>query len=403
MNRLASILLLVCFLFCASFHSQNSLAKNISEADLKKVETQAKQQSLEHEKLQKQASQINKELAQINKKLISTARSIQDSEDKLSRMEKLLETLKKDLEKSSSSFAKENSNLVKTLSSLQNLALKPTESLLVQPLSPVDIIRSAIILRETIPYLEENANLIRQHFTNLKNQKNKIEMQIIEIEKQKRYLQNKHSQMKTLVKNKSHLKNKVEIQSAQAQKNMNKLVNQAKDLRDLLQKIEKQRREQEAKKIAEKRKLEEKQSIDLIKSQQPSINNITKGFLSAKGNLPLPARGSIISQYGDQKNKGVTSKGITLATRSFAQVIAPFDGTVVFAGPFRGYGEMIIVEHDGGYLSLLAGLGSINVETGQLLLAGEPIGQMPDTQKAELYIEIRKNNQPINPTAWFKI
>ena len=83
--------------------------------------------------------------------------------------------------------------------------------------------------------------------------------------------------------------------------------------------------------------------------------------------------------------------------------MSPFDGTVIFAGPFRGYGNLIIVEHGDGYLSLMAGLGNIGVDLGQMLLAGEPIGQMDNQQNAELYVEIRKNNQPINPTAWFKI
>ena len=64
---------------------------------------------------------------------------------------------------------------------------------------------------------------------------------------------------------------------------------------------------------------------------------------------------------------------------------------------------MIIVEHGEGYLSLMAGLGNIDVELGQMLLAGEPIGVMPRQENAELYVELRKNNQPINPAAWFKI
>ena len=117
----------------------------------------------------------------------------------------------------------------------------------------------------------------------------------------------------------------------------------------------------------------------------------------------MPARGVITTRYGEQKVKGVSSKGLTVSTRAKAQVISPFDGAVVFAGPFRGYGDMIIVEHGDGYLSLLAGLGSIDVEPGQMLLAGEPVGQMPEETNSELYIEIRKDNHPINPAAWFKI
>ena len=381
-------------------------AVSVSKDDLKKVEQEVLQQSIEHKKLQAQATQINMELTSVSKELINAARKIQNSEEKLSLMEKQQKVLEKELQESQEGFSKEDTNLVKTLTALQNLAIKPTESLLVQPLSPVDIIRSAIVLRETVPHLENNANTIRQKLLQIAQKKERLDKKIAEIQKQKMVLQVEHEKMKQLVSKKSKLRNSVEIKSEQAKKNMDKLVSQAQDLRDLLGRIEKQRIEkqkEEQRRREAQRKHEEKKSADLIKSETNAITNIASGFIKAKGSLPLPVRGTIVARYGDQRVKGVSSKGLTIATRERAQVISPFDGVVVFAGPFRGYGDMIIVEHGDDYLSLLAGLGSIDVELGQMLLAGEPVGQMPSQGETELYIEIRKNNQPINPAAWFKI
>lgn len=392
-----------------SFGLSTAAAARVSKDELKKVEERVLQQSMEHKKLQAQATQINMELTTVSREMVKAAKQIQNNEEKLSRMERQLEVLEKDLHQAQSGFTKEDDHLIKTLAALQSLALKPTESLLVQPLSPVDIIRSAMILRETVPYLEENANRIRQKLQDIAAKKKRIEQQIAEISKQKKVMQAEHERMKKLVQKKSQLRNTVEIKSERAKKNMDKLASQAQDLRDLLGQIEKQRLEREAREAErrrlaeEKRKLEEKQSDDLIKSEQEAITNIASGFAKAKGSLPMPARGKIVTRYGEQKVKGVSSKGLTIATRAQAQVISPFDGAVIFSGPFRGYGDMIIVEHDNGYLSLLAGLGSIDVELGQMLLAGEPVGQMPNKGDAELYVEIRKNNQPINPAAWFKI
>ncbi len=391
------------------FSLDTAEAAKPSKEDLKKMEEQVLQQSMEHKKLQAQATQINLELTTVSREMIKAARQIQNNEDRLSNMENQLTALEKDLEAAQKGFTKEDDNLIKTLAALQNLALKPTESLLVQPLGPVDIIRSAIVLRETVPHLEENAQRIREKLQNIAAKKQKIEKQISEISKQKILLQAEHKRMQQLVQKKSKLRNSVEIKSEQAKKNMDKLASQAQDLRDLLKQIEKQRQEKEAREAEqrrreeEKRKLEEKQSDDLIKSEQAAITNIAHGFALAKGKLPVPARGKIISRYGEQQAGGVSAKGITIATRENAQVISPFDGAVVFAGPFRGYGNMIIVEHGEGYLSLMSGLGNIDVELGQMLLAGEPIGVMPKQENAELYIELRKNNQPINPAAWFKI
>ena len=386
-------------------------AAQVSDAKLKEVEQQVFEKSMEHKKLQAQATQISIELSEVNRKVIQTARQLQNNEDKLSKMEKQLAVLTKDLIAAKSDFNEEDKNLIKTLTALQNLALKPTEALLVQPLNPVDIIRSAMILRETIPHLESRANAIRQKLSDIEAKKNRVESQIEEISKQKAVMSEEHKRINALLKQKYSLRNMVEIKSEKAKKNVDKLASQAQDLRDLLAKLEKQRiekekKEQERRRKEEeerRRKLEEKQSDDLIKKESKAITNIASGFEKAKGSLPLPARGNIITKYGEQKAKGISAKGITIASRNQAQVISPFDGNVIFSGPFRGYGNMIIIEHGDGYLSLLSGLETLSVELGQMLLAGEPVGQMPVSGTSELYVEIRKNNQPINPTAWFKL
>lgn len=401
-----SVLTAVVFTWC----STTANAVQVSDKHLKEVEQQVFEKSMEHKKLQAQATQISMELSEVNRMMIQTAKNLQNNEEKLSDMERQLVVLEKKLAELETSFSKDNAHLIKTLTSLQNLAMRPTESLLVQPLKPVDVIRSAMILRETIPHLESNAGTLRKELLAIKDKKNQIENQIKQISKQKKVMSEEQKRISLLLKKKFNLRNLVEIKSEKAKKNVDKLASQAQDLRDLLAKLEKQRlekekqeRERRQREAEERRKLEEKQSDDLIKSKSTGITNVVSGFEKAKGSLPLPARGQIITKYGEQKARGILAKGITIASRNQAQVVSPFDGNVVFSGPFRGYGNMIIIEHGDGYLSLLSGFETVNVELGQMLLAGEPIAQMPVEGKSELYVEIRKNNQPINPAAWFKI
>ena len=392
-------------------------AVTVSQNELAKMEEQVQKQAMEHKKLQAQATQINMELSSISQEMVQAAKKVQNSEEKISLMENRLEELKTDLKNAEENFLEEDDNLIKTLSALQSLALKPTEALIVQPLTPVDIIRSAMLLRETVPYLEENAERIRKELDIITHKKELVERQYAQISKQKKVLEKEHKRMKALVQKKSQIRKAVEIKSEKAKKNVERLAAQAQDLRDLLKKLEQQRLEKERKeaerrakeeKLAEEKRLaqqkaEEKQTADLIKLPQKFITDLGKGFAKAKGTLPLPARGQIVVNYGEQLVKGVSSKGITIKTRNQAQVIAPFDGSVIFAGPFRGYGNLIIIEHGDGYLSLLAGLSSMDVELGQMLLAGEPVGQMPAEGDAKLYVEIRKDNQPVNPMAWMKV
>lgn len=366
------------------------MAADVSKADLAKMEREVQAQNLEHKKLQAQATQISLELTRISKDMIASAKQIQNSEEKISRMESELETLRADLKKAEENFVVEDDNLIKTLSALQNLALKPTEALFVQPLTPVEIIRSAMLLREAVPYLQENAARIREDLEKIEAQKNLVEKQVARIIRQKKILEKEHEQMKALVQRKSKIRNAVEIKSVKAKKKVEQLASQANDLRDLLNKLEKQRQEKqrrqeeerrrlaelkaaEARRAAEEtKKLEEKQRADLIKFKPEVINEVGENFVKAKGHLLRPARGPVVTAYGEQMSKGVTSKGIIIKTRSQAQVISPYDGTVIFAGPFRGYGNLIIIEHGQGYLSLLAGLEEVDCELGQMLLAGEP-------------------------------
>lgn len=396
------------------------MAADVSKADLAKMEREVQAQNLEHKKLQAQATQISLELTRISKDMIASAKQIQNSEEKISRMESELETLRADLKKAEENFVVEDDNLIKTLSALQNLALKPTEALFVQPLTPVEIIRSAMLLREAVPYLQENAARIREDLEKIEAQKNLVEKQVARIIRQKKILEKEHEQMKALVQRKSKIRNAVEIKSVKAKKKVEQLASQANDLRDLLNKLEKQRQEKlrrqeeerrrlaelkaaEARRAAEEtKKLEEKQRADLIKFKPEVIKEVGENFVKAKGHLLRPARGPVVTAYGEQMSKGVTSKGIIIKTRSQAQVISPYDGTVIFAGPFRGYGNLIIIEHGQGYLSLLAGLEEVDCELGQMLLAGEPVGQMPESGDARLYVELRKDNHPVNPLTWIE-
>jgi septal ring factor EnvC (AmiA/AmiB activator) len=123
---------------------------------------------------------------------------------------------------------------------------------------------------------------------------------------------------------------------------------------------------------------------------------------SQRGKLPPPVIGRIVGRFGQTLDTGLTRKGMKLQTTPGAQVVAPFEGRVVYAGKFRGYGELLIIEHGEGYHSLLSGLARIDSTMGQWVVSGEPVGVMgrSNRRKPVLYIELRRNGQPINPLPW---
>ncbi|MGO1120446.1 murein hydrolase activator EnvC family protein [Rhodovibrionaceae bacterium A322] len=126
-------------------------------------------------------------------------------------------------------------------------------------------------------------------------------------------------------------------------------------------------------------------------------------FPKKPGGLLQPARGRVLERYGQESKKDLsgTSRGLLIQTRNSAQVISPFDGKVVYAGEFRGYGLILIIEHDERYHSLIAGFDRLYVGVDQWILAGEPIGVMgAGGQLPELYLELRRSGQPIDPLPW---
>ena len=133
-------------------------------------------------------------------------------------------------------------------------------------------------------------------------------------------------------------------------------------------------------------------------------------FQQAKGKLPLPVSGKRVLNYGERTQYGSQSKGLVMETRSAAQVTSPCDGWVLYAGEFRSYGKLLIIDAGGGYNVVLAGLSQIDVQPGEFILAAEPVGTMMTVKKEPagaafgapvLYIEFRKEKQPIDPDPWW--
>jgi murein hydrolase activator len=133
-------------------------------------------------------------------------------------------------------------------------------------------------------------------------------------------------------------------------------------------------------------------------------------FSEAKGLAPLPVQGRRILSFGEKTQYGTLSKGIIIETRPSGGVLSPCDGWIVYAGDFRSYGRLLIINAGGGYHILLAGLSQIDVQVGQFVLTGEPVGAMggptkPSLAKAQdnplLYVEFRKDQRPIDPDPWW--
>jgi septal ring factor EnvC (AmiA/AmiB activator) len=151
---------------------------------------------------------------------------------------------------------------------------------------------------------------------------------------------------------------------------------------------------------------------DLAALNDPGRMTPAVAFADLRGQLHLPVNGSAIHAFGDPNGIGGTQKGVSIAATPGAQITAPCDSWVVYAGPFRSYGQLLILNAGGGYHVLLAGMERISVDLGQFVLTGEPVavmgGQTPasaamaaGSKQPVLYVEFRKGGTPIDPSPWW--
>ena len=401
-------------LLVAGQRSDAAPAANVSASEVAKMEAEAKRVSKEHQQMEQKANKLKEELKNVNQKMIAAAKKIQNGEDELRKKQEELEVLQKHLNESEEKFNSENDMLIETLAALQNLALRPSEAVLVQPLSPVEVMRSSSLLRGSVHALESRASSIRQSIEDISNQKKQIAARLQDLEKDNKILAQQQEDMKKLSQQKSTMYSQISSKSEEAKKKADMLASQAHNLRDLLEKLEKQK-EIARRQMAEKARLAREQAADKMRKENHGLevsyeaeNNVTvpetpvTGFSKAKGRLSRPARGPLVTAFHSELSKGVVSNGIDIKTAAKAQVIAPFDGTVIYAGPFKNFANLVIIDHGEGYTSLLSGLGETDTEVGQSLLAGEPVGTMPADTNSKLHMEIRKNNHPVDPNEWIK-
>ena len=142
---------------------------------------------------------------------------------------------------------------------------------------------------------------------------------------------------------------------------------------------------------------------------QPGGMTATIAFPNSQGLLPLPVQGKLLVRFGEAGADGAASKGIHIETRPSAQVVSPCDGTVLYAGPFRSYGQLLIIDPGGGYHVVIAGMDRIQVTQGQSVLVGEPVATMgaeprsgeKTASRPTLYVEFRRDQQSIDPAPWW--
>jgi len=416
------------------------------EQELQKLRQELSASNARQEEISARLTLLSGEIRSLKEKAVTAAARLKSTEQNLVETEARLEDISEIERQTIEALSKQNEGLANTLSALLQLSRQPEGSLIGSPDNLIDTLRAATLLKAAIPELKKQAGELsgqldaiatlrdqyvveQQKYEGLlESQKNErlaldellkskkdAQVALVNINVRERRTQSRlNAQAKDLVALMKRLEAEKQERLAEERARIEKEIERQKKL---LAEEEKRQKEEAAQKLAEVKKTDQNQVPTPAPSRKTVIPKETStaettvarlslpdnhlSIASRKGTLPLPVSGKIISSYG--KSKQVTQKnGIVIQSRSGATVISPYDGQIAFAGSFRHYGLLLIIDHGGGYHTLLAGMGSIDGEVGQLLLAGEPVGVMNDgtNGKPTLYMEMRVKGSPVNPKTW---
>ncbi|EIM73753.1 peptidase M23B [Nitratireductor aquibiodomus RA22] len=296
--------------------------------------------------------------------------------------------------------------LAEVLGALQRMGLNPPPAILVRPEDALASVRSAILLGAVVPELRAETEILIGDLRDLSRIVTSIEGERDKLQKTVTGQAEEKKRLALLLDEKKRLQQEAENRMAAEQQQAEALAARATSLQELIGSLETE--------ISSLRKAEAERARRLSEPTSPE-NRLGAGATFAKrtGGVALPVSGQFAARFGEDDDTGAPLQGDILRTQSGAIVTAPAGATVLYAGPFRSYGQLLILNAGDGYHIVLAGLDKVSVTLGQSVLAGEPIGMMGEARLAsiagpgtedvtpELYVEFRKNGKPIDPKPWW--
>ena len=364
--------------------------------------------------LKAEIAAIGQDRNKLNRQLIDVAARVRAVEGRIVETESRLGTLDQRDKTIRNSLEARRAETTEVLAALQRAGRRAPPALMVRPEDALQSLRTAMLLGAVVPEMRARAERLIGDLGLL------VSIRKETAEQKERLLVDRDSmttdqrRMAALIDERQRKQSDAEKDMEAERRRAAELSKQADNLRDLIAKMEQDLKSAAkaaaAAKLADTAKAPAGKNIAALKD--PGRLSPAIAFASAKGLLPMPVNGPRIRNFGSSDGTGGVERGISVAARAGAQVTTPCDGWVVYSGPFRSYGQLLIINAGGGYHVLLAGMERISVNIGQFVLTGEPVGTMGTTSQVAsilaaapsqpvLYIEFRKDNAPIDPGPWW--
>ncbi len=390
------------------------------------------------QELKKQIESLDRDVGAINRALVEGAKRGQELEESITETEERLAVLVKSQKRLSGSLQGKRALLSEVLAALQRMGTNPPPALLVRPEDALSSVRSAILLGSVVPEIGAQARILLTELTALKEISASVALEKDNLTRGLNTLAEDETRLSLLVEQKQSLVTQSRNELVNERARAIELGKKAISLKDLISDLESQiasataaakaakeadlrRQQRERDRLASTRKELEAGKVPTDKNgslanvYNPSRIEPAIAFSQARGTLLRPVSGQVLYGFGEEAFGQGKSRSVAISTRPNARVRSPTDGWVVYAGPFRSYGQILILNAGEGYHMVLSGLAEVNVEAGRFVLAGEPVGRMGvirfaaaipldlGSNKPVLTVELRKDGKSIDPAPWWAI
>ena len=388
----------------------------LRDKELEDLRLEQKRTIESESKLRREIESIGDDRRKLNQQLIDTAARVRGVEERISQTQERLAPLDASEKSLRKTLDGKRGVIAEILAALQRIGRHPPPVMMVRPEDALQSVRTAILLGAVLPELRHEAGVLLSDLSELLRIRKEIDDERASLARDLASVAEERQRLALLIEGRQKQQASTEQALDAGKKRAGELARQAGDMKDLIAKLEEgldsatRSARAAARADAERKALDNRPDLAALKD--PGRLAPAMAFASARAKLPMPVNGVRLRDFGASDGLGGSERGLSVATRANAQVTAPCDGWVVYSGPFRNYGQLLILNAGGGYHVLLAGMSRISVDLGQFVLTGEPVAVMGGGAQAAsavatgsnqpvLYVEFRKDGVPVDPGPWW--
>jgi septal ring factor EnvC (AmiA/AmiB activator) len=379
------------------------------DADLKATRERQRKSAEAEAALKREIERIGADRRKLAQDMIDTAARLRGVEAKVEATQERLKPLNDSEDNIRKSLDSRRAVIGEVLAALQRIGYRPPPALIASPDDALQAVRTAMVLGAVLPEMRGKVEVLAGDLAELSTVRKRITAERDRLKTEIASLDSERTRMSALIAERQKQQAEREQALAAERTRAAELAKQVDNLKDLIGKLE-AGLDPATREAREAARSDQRPALSAFRD--PGRLAPAVAFAAMRGQVPIPVNGVRLKAFGAPDGNGGVEKGISVATRAGAQVTAPADGWVVYAGPFRSYGQLLILNVGGGYHVLLAGMDRISVDLGQFVLAGEPVAVVGSSShiaailavgssQPVLYIEFRKDGLPVDPGPWW--